>query len=142
MFQWMLLSLRMLNILKDLSFIKKSLKLLICDKVLTVSQFVSFVWQTSIISSEKSICVGGGSKKCETRHIENSIRNIWRHQSMTIFSICVLHYMKVLWLTKYKQPFMKKWKHALFNGSLLVKMTTLDYLINDAKSGCNFTLLA
>ena len=61
---------------KRFKFDQKSLKFLICDKVLTVSQFVSLVWQTFIISSEKSICVGGGSKKCETRQIENSIRNI------------------------------------------------------------------
>ena len=72
---------------------------------------------------------------------------LWRHQrehfkSMTIFSIFVLHYMKVLGLTKYKQPFVKKRKYALCNGSLLVKMTTLDFLINDAKIGSNFTLLA
>ena len=50
--------------------------------------------------------------------------------------------MKVLGLTKYKQPFVKKRKYALCNGSLLVKMTTLDFLINDAKIGSNFTLLA
>ena len=84
---------------KRFKFDQKSLKFLICDKVLTVSQFVSLVWQTFIISSEKSICVGGGSKKCETCALRKLNQEyLWRHQretfkSMTIFfNLCAAFY--------------------------------------------------